>query len=270
LNTTTKIHKALDEATLAGLSHQFGLDTGATREAVDELADELSWAVERNTLNRGGIAELVRLIGKSDHQEILAAAPEQQPVTPEVVSHGNQLLQAILGSKHESRGVANSVARRTDVGADTLKKLLPVVASYLMGGLQKASQSNLSDVAQRALPDAQFDTSRDFQMKPQRPLQVPGDYVDTGRPGGGTISSPRSPFDDLSDMIRRGGSKRPTSGSGRGGMSGRQAGGKVRDIVGDFLGFGSSGIVGWLIRLIVVRYGWRIVQFVFRRLLVGR
>jgi hypothetical protein len=40
----------------------------------------------------------------------------------------------------------------------------------------------------------------------------------------------------------------------------------VRRVIGSALGFGNRGILGWLVRLIVMRWGWRLLQ----RVLLGR
>jgi hypothetical protein len=44
----------------------------------------------------------------------------------------------------------------------------------------------------------------------------------------------------------------------------------IRNIIGSLLGFGSKGVVGWIVRLILIRYGWRILAWVVRRVFLGR
>lgn len=76
-------------------------------------------------------------------------------------------------------------------------------------------------------------------------------------PGGGRDN----PYGDLSDILRRGGA----GADGSGGL-----GGTVRDAIGGLLGFGSRGIVGWIVRLLVVRFGWGLLKRLLGRLLTGR
>jgi hypothetical protein len=64
-----------------------------------------------------------------------------------------------------------------------------------------------------------------------------------------------SPYGDLSDILKQGG-----RGSG---ILSRI----VREVIGGLLGFRSSGIMGWIIRLIVMRWGWSIVKLVLRSVL---
>lgn len=243
-----------------------GIDGEKATGATQELADELAWAVERNTLSRGGVAELVRLLGTGKYADLL---DNGEAATVDTLQQtGNPLLGEILGSKHESRGVANSVSRRTGVDSEALKKLLPVVASLLVGNLQKKSSNDLGAYVERlGFGSGDAVAAGGGSIKPQQPLPIPGDTIDTGDQTSGR--GLRNPFDDLSDMIRRGGG-RPTPGGKTPDLDGRQVGRSLRDVFGNILGFGSSGIIGWIIRLIVFRYGWRIVQFFLRRMFLGR
>ena len=81
----------------------------------------------------------------------------------------------------------------------------------------------------------------------QSPPTWPGDS-----PGG----SGRSPFDDISDILRRGAGPK---------VSGQPLQRSVRDLIGGILGFSSRGVIGWIIRLIVVRFGWGLLKRIFGR-----
>ena len=49
------------------------------------------------------------------------------------------------------------------------------------------------------------------------------------------------------------------------GMSGGATAGATRDILGNILGFGSSkGIMGWIIRFLVLRFGMNILRALLR------
>lgn len=50
---------------------------------------------------------------------------------------GNSILGQVFGSKDVSRAVAGRAAEQTGIGADILKKMLPVVATMVMAGLSK-------------------------------------------------------------------------------------------------------------------------------------
>lgn len=80
-------------------------------------------------------------------------------------------------------------------------------------------------------------------------------------PGPGRQGQTDNPYGDLSDILRRGG--RLPSGEQAGG---RGLGSIVRDTIGSALGFGKKGIVGWIIQLLLLRWGWGFLK----RILFGR
>lgn len=80
-------------------------------------------------------------------------------------------------------------------------------------------------------------------------------------PGSGKQDSSDNPYGDLSDILRRGG--RLPSGEQAGG---RGLGSVVRDTIGSALGFGKKGILGWIIQLVLLRWGWSFLK----RILLGR
>lgn len=60
------------------------------------------------------------------------------------MDEGNQILGHLFGSKDISRAVADQVAFTSGIGPSILKKMLPVVASMLMGGIFKGTQGRAS------------------------------------------------------------------------------------------------------------------------------
>ena len=75
----------------------------------------------------------------------------------------------------------------------------------------------------------------------------------------GTRNRGDNPYGDLGDVLQRGG-----SGSGPLGQI-------IRNVFGGMLGFGNKGgIISWIIRFIVMRWGWKILSFFVRRLFMGR
>ena len=56
------------------------------------------------------------------------------------IADGNAILGHIFGSKDVSRNVAGAAASQTGINADTLKKMLPMVATVAMGALSKQAK----------------------------------------------------------------------------------------------------------------------------------
>ena len=71
---------------------------------------------------------------------------------PTPVAQGNEILGQIFGTKDVSRAVAADASTRSGIDADTLKKLLPIVAMLVAGYL--ATHRGQADAAAPAAPAA--------------------------------------------------------------------------------------------------------------------
>jgi hypothetical protein len=303
-------------ATTAQLAQAFGIDPNAAEQVAKSISGQLAERMERNSFSRGGIADLVAAMAEA--QRAPALDDTKALVSPAVVQSGNAILEQILWSKDKSRAVAARAAASSGVSEDLVKKMLPVIATMMMGGLAKQSGGALGQIMQQVqkfggseqggemlpLPGQRPSrgTTGDFGHRPgggsppqgggmpqfpggsggQSPLPLPGDNF----PSGGSMGGGRNPLDDLSDILRRGGFNLPGGGGtpmprqqpGGGGLDlpgGVGAGGGalwniIRGILGAALGFQSRGIMGWIIRMIVMRWGWGFLQRILGRVLLGR
>lgn len=117
------------------LGQNFGLDQTQTQSAIGALLPALAGAVNQNARQSGGMESLLGALAKGHHQRYL-----DEPATlsrAETVADGNGILGHLLGSKEVSRKVAANASAQTGIGADILKKMLPVVAGMMMAGLSK-------------------------------------------------------------------------------------------------------------------------------------
>ena len=309
-------------------AHQQGADPDQVRTAIAAIVPELSRHLERNTLSRGGLADLVGALGEPQHAARLANA--DLIGDPNATSDGNAILQHIVGGKDASRAIAAEAARASGLSESLIKMLLPFIASMLMSALQRWLQGGFGDILKR-LPQGQgpsstdddedderpmpqrrgrrdYDTDergggdgRGFKLPQQGPIEgipdrgtrtpmdIPRERADRPRadspwrspsepstptspgsipqqippswPGDAPSGSGRSPFDDISDILRRGAGPK---------VDGQPLQRSVRDLIGRALGFSSRGVIGWIIRLIVVRFGWGILKRLLGRAVGGR
>ena len=122
---------------LSEIGRQFGLDEAQTRAAFEALAPVVAAGVRRNAASDGGLGDLLGAVLKGDHGRYLddpAALGSRDSV-----ADGNAILGHIFGSKDVSRGVAQQLSSQSGIGADILKKLLPVIAAMVMGQIAKKS-----------------------------------------------------------------------------------------------------------------------------------
>ena len=283
------------------------------RTAIATIVPELTRHIERNTLSRGGLADLIAALGAPQHTASLTNPNFADD--PHAVTDGNAILGHIVGGKGGSRTIAAHAAQASGLSESLIKMLLPFIASMLMSALQRYLQGGLGDILKR-LPggtgsgsgnsdspmqfprggrpsgdDGGF-SGRGFELPQQGPIdgipdrggarppletprevppqrspfdpptqsapdeqRSPGSIpqqVPPSMPGDFGRSSGRSPFDDISDILRRGSGPKVS-----GDQTVRRS---VRDLIGNALGFSKGGVMSWIIRLLVVRFGWGILK----------
>ncbi|MEZ5897966.1 MAG: DUF937 domain-containing protein [Hyphomicrobiaceae bacterium] len=272
------INKLIDStpgaSPVRNLSTAFGVDPTRAEPAVDMLAQSLADRIERNTLSRGGIADVFDLLARP---EAGVALNEPQALASEHVEEvGNGILDVLLGSKHISRGLAAKAARESGLSEETLKKMLPAVASMVIGALQNKTMPQI-EKAMHAMPAI-----------PGSPLPLPGEprgsipqnhpnlpqTAGGGRSGGTAGRSPLplpgddipgiegpSRFPQIPDIIRKGGRQIQVPGPTGGSLDEI-----IRQILANVLGFKNSGVLAWILKIIFSRWFLGLLsRILFRR-----
>lgn len=122
--------QAVDE-----LSRSFNLPEDQTRKAMEGLIPALTRGLQKNTQNGPGMDELLEALKTGRHDRYVDR-PETLG-TPQTTDDGNGILGHIFGTKEVSREVANRVSKQAGIPSALLKKMLPIVASLVMGSLSK-------------------------------------------------------------------------------------------------------------------------------------
>ena len=230
-----------DERNLTRLSQGLDLTPEQTLAVVNAVEPEIRHYLEGRTLSRGGLADVVTIMG-NDAQRVFLD-PETDLASDDAIARGNHLLDEIWQTKYRSRLVADRAAAETGVPADKIRRLLPRIANLTFAALATETQPAFDEVFTRFTG---FPTNAGANKgfgPGQSPLPLPDDNW-----GGNT----RNRYDDLSDVLRRqGGPVKPNP-----------LWSIAREIIGAVLGFRSNSVVGYIIRLLVYRYGWRIVRAV--------
>lgn len=128
---------------LGAIGEQFGLDETQTAAAVQELAPVIAAGLRRNMARSPeDVVSLVQALQKGNHSQYLE---DPNSVRYEnVVDDGNAILGKIFGSKDVSRQVAMRAAGSSGIGSSIMKKLLPVIASMVIGSLTKKMTGGMS------------------------------------------------------------------------------------------------------------------------------
>jgi len=139
MNILETILNAQGGGAASQLGQQFGLDPRQTQSALGALLPALAGAVNQNARGQGGLESLLGALGGGQHARYL-----DQPGAlgdAATVQDGNGILGLLFGSKEVSREVASRASQQSGIGADILKRMLPVVAAMVMGGLAKGSMA---------------------------------------------------------------------------------------------------------------------------------
>lgn len=275
------------EAAVGAIAKSFGVPQDKAAIAASELEAALSRRIERTTLSRGGVADVVALLG--DRNAGRAAQDERNLASPDVANAGNHVLDVLIGDKHISRGIAARAAKQSGLDVSVTKRMLPATASLLLGDLQRQAAPLLSeklrafpgigdllpmpDAAPSAPPpSASGEPAAPQENRLRKPIGAkPAAPPARGRNGGSVILPmpgelpPRQPgrtgYDELADDVRNGGGKAPAGGSLQ------QI---IRQVLGQLLGFGNRGVLGSLIYLFLTRFALNFIRRILSRLFTGR
>ncbi len=122
------------------IAGQFGLSNDQASSVMGPMLSQLTSAMKGNINNQGGLEGLLKAVQNGNHGRYLDS-PDQLGHA-DTMMDGNNILGHLLGSKDGSRAVARNAAEKSGVGYDIAKKILPLLASVMMGGLNKQASSS--------------------------------------------------------------------------------------------------------------------------------
>ena len=134
-NLLETILGAQNGGAVSQIARQFGLGESQVTDIIGQLAPTLGRGLQANTQASGGLDSLLDALQKGNHSRYV-----DDPSTlgrPEATDDGNSILGHILGSKEVSRELAGRAANNTGVDSGIIKKILPLIAGLVMGGLSK-------------------------------------------------------------------------------------------------------------------------------------
>jgi hypothetical protein len=139
MNILERIMNAGDGAAVRQLGSQVGLDDAQTASALSALVPALSAGLQRNLQTPDGLSGLVAALSAGNHQRYV----ENPAVLAETrtVADGNGILGHIFGSKDVSRQVAAQAGAQTGLAPDVMKRMLPLVATLVMGTVSRQAQA---------------------------------------------------------------------------------------------------------------------------------
>ena len=135
LNITDLLFDKSNSNAISEFADDFGVNESQAKDAISSLAKSLTRGLGENTQDVKGLDSLMDALERGKHSRYL-----DEPTTlgrEETTQDGNDILGHIFGNKDVSRHVAKRASKETGLGASLLKKMLPVVATMVMGSLGK-------------------------------------------------------------------------------------------------------------------------------------
>jgi hypothetical protein len=134
---------------IAVLAEAFAVAPGKADAALRAVMREMAWHMERNTLSRGGLADLVKALGSLRQAGYLDDA---SALRGEMVrTDGNAVLAEVLGTKDRSRALAARAASEAGLDERTVVSMLPALAVIVMARVAAGAKNGL-DAVLAALP----------------------------------------------------------------------------------------------------------------------
>jgi hypothetical protein len=203
---------------ISAIGRQFGLNEEQTRAAMEALAPVVAAGVRRNAQSPEGLQDILGSVLTGNRARVLE--DENAIQFDNVKSSGDEILGQIFGSKDTSREVAQQLSATSGIGAAVLKKLLPIVASVVMG--QVAKKMGGGGASGGGLGDILGDILGGGQQRQQQPQS-----------GGGGLG------DILKDVLGGGAQQQPEVQQ----RAPTGQGGSLEDILGEILNGGKGGVV---------------------------
>jgi len=135
LNITDLLFDKSNSDAISEFGKNFGVNDSQAKDAISSLAKSLSRGLGQNTQNERGMGGLFDALNSGNHSRYV----DDPSILgrKETTNEGNDILGHIFGNKDVSRHVAKRASKETGLSGSLLKKMLPVVASMVMGALGK-------------------------------------------------------------------------------------------------------------------------------------
>jgi hypothetical protein len=126
---------ANDGQNVKRMAESLGIGDREARSGIESLLPALARGLKSETASPEGLQGLLGALKTGNHQRYVDDPKSMARV--DTVTDGNGILGHIFGSKDVSRQVAARASERSGVDTGILKKMLPLVATMVMGSMSK-------------------------------------------------------------------------------------------------------------------------------------
>jgi hypothetical protein len=126
-------------AAMDAMARQFGLTPDQVERAMQALLPAFALGLQGSAREPDAFSRTLGLMGSGRYAPFF-----DNPMlafSQSAMAQGNEALGVLFGSKDVSRSVAREAAAFAGIGPEILKQMLPILASILLGGLQRSGQA---------------------------------------------------------------------------------------------------------------------------------
>ena len=124
---------------LDALTSMSGLQPNQMQQLLGQILPVLAGGLKNGMSSQGGLEGLIGALTSGNHDRYY-----DQPNSLENVNtrlDGNGILGHILGNKDASRSLAGHASSKTGIDSALIKKMLPLIATVVMGAMNKRASS---------------------------------------------------------------------------------------------------------------------------------
>ncbi len=127
-----------------------GLKSNQMQKLLGQVIPVLAGGIKNGTTTQSGLEGLMGALTSGNHDRYYVQPDSLN--SQNTLLDGNGILGHILGNKDASRGLAGHAASNTGIDSALIKKLLPVIATVVMGAMNKRALSDGLFGPQQAAP----------------------------------------------------------------------------------------------------------------------
>ncbi len=150
MNVLDMILQSQKGGALDSLTSMSGLQPNQMQQLLGQVLPVLAGGIKNGTNTQSGLEGLFGALNSGKH-----ARYYDQPETlsnQDTLLDGNGILGHILGNKDASRSLAGHASAKTGIDSSLIKKMLPVIATVVMGAMNKRAASDGLLGARQAAP----------------------------------------------------------------------------------------------------------------------
>lgn len=124
---------------LDALTSASGLQSNQMQQILGQVLPVLASGIKNGATSQDGLQGLMQALLSGNHSRYI-----EQPNSIENVNtrlDGNGILGHILGNKDASRALAGHASANTGIDSSLIKKMLPLIATVVMGAMNKSASS---------------------------------------------------------------------------------------------------------------------------------